>query len=138
MKQVDVAIGVVVGAGKILIGQRRPEGALAGYWEFPGGKHEPPETLEQTLVRELREELAIEVDNLEPLPQIEFDYPPTRVRLHPFLCRHIGGEPVPLASQQLRWVDPRELRDYHFPPANDGLIADLIERFGTTRLPPGS
>ena len=128
MKRVDVAIGVVVRDGKILICQRPAEGPLAGYWEFPGGKKEQTETLEQTLVRELREELTIEVDDLKALAEIEFEYPATRVRLHPFLCRHRSGAAVPLASQQLRWVRPRELREYRFPPANDALIEELIER----------
>jgi len=129
MKRFEVAIGIVVREGKILICQRPAEGPLAGYWEFPGGKKEESETLEQTLVRELREELAIEVGGLEPLAEIEFEYPGARVRLHPFLCRHVSGEAVPLASQQLRWVRARELREYRFPPANDALIEELIERF---------
>jgi mutator protein MutT len=138
MKQVDVAIGIVVRAGRILICLRRPDGPLPGFWEFPGGKREPSESIEQTLVREMREELAIEVGDPEPLRLIEFDYPPTRIRLHPFLCRHVNGQATPLASQQLRWVTPRELGDYRFPPANDGLIADLIERFGASAEPrPG-
>src|SRR5579859_3152517 len=108
MKRIDVAIGIVVKEGKILICQRPADGPLAGYWEFPGGKNEEPETLEQTLIREMREELAIEVDGLEALAEIEFEYPSSLVLLHPFLCRHISGEAVPLASQQLRWVCPRE------------------------------
>jgi A/G-specific adenine glycosylase len=128
MKRVEVAIGIVVQAGKILICQRPAEGPLAGYWEFPGGKREEPESLEQTLVRELREELAIEVWKLEALAEIEFEYSSTRVRLHPYLCRHVSGKAVPLASQQLRWVRAKELREYRFPPANDALIEELIER----------
>jgi len=128
MKRFEVAIGIVVREGKILICQRPADGPLAGYWEFPGGKNEQSETLEQTLVRELKEELAIEVDELEALAEIEFEYPSTRVRLHPFLCRHKSGTAIPLASQQLRWVRPRELRKYRFPPANDALIEELIER----------
>jgi len=129
MKRVDVAIGIVVRDDKILICQRPSDGPLAGYWEFPGGKKETTETLEQTLVRELREELDIEVTDLDALAEIEFEYPSSRIRLHPFLCRHKSGEAVPLASQQLRWVKARDLREYRFPPANDALIEELIERF---------
>src|SRR6185437_12929337 len=125
-KQIDVAIGIVVRAGKILICQRRADGPLAGYWEFPGGKHEPGETFEQTLQRELTEELAIKVHILERLPKIEFDYGETQVRVHPYLCDHVDGEAQPLASQALAWVAPPDLHSYRFPPANTGLIADLV------------
>jgi mutator protein MutT len=129
MKQIDVAIGIVMRAGKILICQRRAGSPLCGYWEFPGGKHEPGETLEQTLHRELAEELAIQVCILEPLSKIEFDYGPAQVRLYPYLCDHLNGEAQPLASQALAWAAPSELPKYQFPPANFGLIADLMARF---------
>src|SRR6266481_9062577 len=104
MNHVNVAIGIVLRSGNVLICQRRPDAPLGGYWEFPGGKHEPPESLEQTLVRELREELAIEVRVLEALDPIEFEYPGARVRLHPYLCKHVSGEAQPLACQALSWI----------------------------------
>ena len=131
MKYVDVAIGIVLRYGKVLICQRRAQGTLAGLWEFPGGKQGRAEKIEQTLARELREELAIEVRMIEALPPIEFDYSSALVRLHPFLCEHVAGEPQPLASQSVQWVLPSDLPTYHFPPANDPLIKDLIRRFSS-------
>src|SRR3954454_21204073 len=101
----DVVIGVVMGraaggatrAGKVLICQR-PEGkSFAGYWEFPGGKREPGETLEQCLRRELREELAIEVTPVHALSTLDHDYPRGPIRLHPWVCTHDDGEPQLLA-----------------------------------------
>jgi mutator protein MutT len=130
MKHVDVAIGIVLRAGRILICQRRSDGPLPGFWEFPGGKVEPSETAEQALLRELREELAIDVRNLEALTPIEFAYAEAHVRLHPFICQHEAGEARPLASRLLRWVEPNDLRNFSFPPANDALIKHLIDRFG--------
>jgi len=126
MKSIDVAIGIVFRSGRILICQRRADGPLAGYWEFPGGKQEPGEAISQTLIRELREELGIEVGALEALAEIEFQYTGTGVRLHPFICKHVAGEAMTLASEQLQWVLPRELRDFRFPPANDVHGLDVV------------
>ena len=135
MKRVDVVIGIVVRDGKILICQRRQSDALAGYWEFPGGKLEPGETLEQCLARELREELAIIARPIEPLAVIEHDYPHVQVRLHPYLCQHESGDPQPLAAEQAIWVAPTNLARYRFPSANDDLIRQLIARFSAEIQP---
>ena len=128
MKRIDVVIGIVVRDGKVLICQRPEQGLLGGYWEFPGGKQEPGESQHQCLARELAEELQIEVRPVEPLECIEFDYSHAHVRIHPYLCEHVGGEPTPLASQQAIWVGASELAAYRFPPANDNLIQYLIAR----------
>jgi len=130
MRRVEVVLGVVVRAGKVLICQRPDESHLGGHWEFPGGKREPDESMEQCLARELAEELGIVVTPLAALDVIEHDYPDVRVRLHPYLCTCGGGKPRPLASRQLRWVTPNELADYSFPPANDSLLRQLRERLG--------
>jgi mutator protein MutT len=70
----------------------------------------------------LREELDIAAPAVISLAVIEHDYPDVRVRLHPFLCAYVSGEPKPLGCQELRWVHPRTLQDYQFPPANHDLI----------------
>ena len=123
---VTVAIGVIERAGKILICRRSKNGALAGYWEFPGGKCEPGESPVDCLHRELAEELAVTVQILHAFPVIEHEYPAVRVRLHPFLCKHERGDPQPLASDEILWVDASALREYRFPEANAGLIEQII------------
>ncbi len=126
-----IGVGVVLdAAGRVLIDQRLPEGLLGGLWEFPGGKQEPGEAIEATIVRELREELAIEAEVGEELISIEHAYSHKRLRFVVHLCRWYGGEPQPLASQQVRWVAPQALADYPFPAANARIIAALLQRLG--------
>ena len=128
-QKVDVAIGIIVHKGQILICQRRAHGPLGGFWEFPGGKQEPGETPEQCLRREISEELGITIQPLDRLETIEWQYPTVAVQLHPFLCELTAGEPAPLAAQQIAWVKPPALLEYAFPPANRELIDALIRRF---------
>jgi A/G-specific adenine glycosylase len=127
MKRLDVAIAIVCRGQDILICRRRAKDRLGGYWEFPGGKVEPEESLAQCLARELKEELDIQAEPIAALPTIDHDYPDIQVRLHPFLCRHTNGEPVPLGCEQALWINPSALRDYRFPPANARLIEQVIE-----------
>lgn len=124
-----IGVGVVRNdAGQVLIDQRLNEGLLGGLWEFPGGKQEPGEPIEATITRELQEELAIEAQVGEELITLEHAYSHKRLRFVVHLCRWISGEPQPLASQQVRWVEPTELGDYPFPAANARIIAALLER----------
>ena len=126
-----IGVGVVLNeAGEVLIDQRLNEGLLGGLWEFPGGKQEPGEAIEATVVRELQEELAIEVEVTEPLISLDHAYSHKRLRFEVFLCRWISGEPQPLASQQVRWVHPTGLAAFPFPAANARIIAALLQRFG--------
>jgi A/G-specific adenine glycosylase len=130
MKEIDVAIAVLLHDSRILIGQRRHGDSFAGLWEFPGGKREAGESLEQAVIRELREELAIEARVVESIPSIEHQYPNVRVRLCPFWCELVAGDPKPLASQQLIWIEPSDMGNYAFPQANASLIRWLIEHPG--------
>ena len=124
-----IGVGVVLDPhNRVLIDQRLQEGLLGGLWEFPGGKQEPGEPIEATIVRELREELAIEVEVGEPLISLEHAYSHKKLRFVVHLCRWIAGEPQPLASQQVRWVEPAQLADYPFPAANARIIAALLDR----------
>ena len=126
-----IGVGVVRdNRGRVLIDQRLPEGLLGGMWEFPGGKQEPGEAIAATIARELREELAIEVEVEEELITVEHAYSHKRLRFVVHLCRWRSGEPQPLASQQVRWVEPRELDAYPFPAANARIIAALQEWLG--------
>ena len=134
----DVVIGIVTRGGKVLICQRPDDKSFGGYWEFPGGKREPGETLEQCLRRELREELAIGVTPVHALSPVDHDYPRGRIRLHPHVCTHDDGEPQLLACQRVLWVEPDDLKRYRFPPANDRLIEETVEYLsGRVPLRPG-
>ena len=123
------ACALVDADGRVLIAQR-PEGkALAGLWEFPGGKVEPGETPEQTVVRELAEELGIETKTacLAPLTFASHDYEPFHLLMPLFVCRRFWGTPVAKEAQALKWVRPNRLRDYEMPPADAPLIPFLID-----------
>ena len=130
----DVAIGLVMRDGKLLISRRRKDADLAGSWEFPGGKCEPGENPEQCCIRELKEEVGIGVTTTHRFSTIQFTYPHATVRLHPFLCRYESGDPAPLASDELRWVPPEELRQHALPKANDSLLVELFEYLDRTGI----
>ena len=124
-----IGVGVVRnGAGEVLIDQRLNEGLLGGLWEFPGGKQEPGELIDETIRRELAEELAIEVEVGAELIVVEHTYSHKRLRFVVHLCTWLSGDPQPLASQQVRWVRPEQLGQYPFPAANGRIIAALLER----------
>ena len=124
-KQVRVGLAIIVSKGRILIAKRKKSDSLGGFWEFPGGKCEATETLEECVKREVAEELAIEVTPVRALDVIEYRYPTAVVMLYPFVCRHDSGEAVALAASEVRWVAPGELGAFKFPPANVGLLAML-------------
>ena len=124
-----IGVGVVINAeGAVLIDQRLEEGLLGGLWEFPGGKQEPGEAIEDCIRRELREELAIEVEVGEELITVDHAYSHKKLRFVVHLCSWTSGEPQPLASQQVRWVDPDRLGDFAFPAANARIIDALLGR----------
>ncbi len=131
-----IGVGVVFNAaGQVLIDQRLNEGLLGGLWEFPGGKQEPGEAIEATIARELREELAIEAEVGAQLIVVEHAYSHKRLRFVVHLCRWLSGEPQPLASQQVRWVEPAELEAYPFPAANARIIAALQTHLQADAVP---
>jgi mutator protein MutT len=123
-------IGLIRRADRFLI-RVRPEGTVyAGYWEFPGGKCEPGETLEQTTARECLEETGLHVA-VGPLRRvIEHAYPHGRVRLHFFDCTPIDAAAEPAPEHQCRWVKAEELRQYRFPEANEEIIEALVTEAG--------
>jgi 8-oxo-dGTP diphosphatase len=113
--------------GRVLLA-RRPEGKpLAGLWEFPGGKVHPGETPEAALIRELREELAIDVAEscLAPFAFASHAYPDFHLLMPLYLCRRWSGAMQPVEGQALAWVRPQKLADYPMPPADKPLVALL-------------
>jgi 8-oxo-dGTP diphosphatase len=124
--RVEVVAAIVRRNGKILITRRLDHVHLGGLWEFPGGKVEAEESLEGALLREIREELGMEIAVGSEIFTIEHDYPTKSVRLHFFNCSIIQGEPQALDVSDLRWVTPSQLADFEFPPADAELIQKLI------------
>jgi 8-oxo-dGTP diphosphatase len=114
--------------GRVLIAQRPVGKSMAGLWEFPGGKVEPGERPEQTLVRELNEELGIVVDEtcLAPLTFASHGYPDFHLLMPLYVCRKWEGIVTPREGQKIAWVRPNRLRDYAMPPADEPLISHLM------------
>ena len=131
----DVAIAIIARGGKVLICQRAEGGSFPGFWEFPGGKREPGETILACLVREIREELAIDVEPVAALTSVDHEYANGRIRLHPYICRCGPSEPQLLASQAADWVLPKDLRGYPFPPANESLIEEAVAHLTSLAAP---
>lgn len=121
----DIAAGIIWHDGHILIARRPPHSSLGGLWEFPGGKREPGESLEGCLVREVREELDIEVRVGRLLKRVRHSYASFRITLHAYHCRYVSGEPQTIDCTAWRWVTPQELGDHTFPAANRAIIAAL-------------
>ena len=111
--------------GHILIDRRRPDGLLGGLWEFPGGKIEPDETVEDCIKREIKEELGIEIEVGDRLITIEHAYTHFRVTLTVHHCRYVSGVPQPIECDEVRWVTLDEIDQFPFPKANTQIIAAL-------------
>jgi len=128
LKIVLVAACALVDADGRVLMAKRPEGKpMAGLWEFPGGKVEAGETPETSLIRELREELGIDVTAacLAPLSFASHAYETFHLLMPLYVCRRWEGKVQPLEGQELTWVRPNRMRDYPMPPADEPLVAAL-------------
>ena len=136
MKVIEVAAGLIRHDGRYLIARRKPGGHLAGFWEFPGGKREMNESLEECLQRELFEELGVRVDLPIPYQIVRHDYSEKTVELHFFHCVIEEGKPAAVDCAEIRWVLPEDLTQFEFPPA-DRVIIEALQydavRGGTQR-----
>jgi len=122
-----VACALVDFDGRVLLAQRPQGKALAGLWEFPGGKVEPGERPEETLIRELKEELGISVAKacLAPLTFASHAYETFHLLMPLYVCRRWEGNVQSMEGQALEWVKPVRMRDYPMPPADVPLVASL-------------
>jgi len=128
-KLVLVAACALIDAdGRVLLTERPAGKSMAGLWEFPGGKIEAGERPEETLMRELKEELGIIVQEacLAPLTFASHSYADFHLLMPLYVCRRWEGMAAAQEGQRLAWVRPNRLRDYQMPPADEPLIAHLI------------
>jgi 8-oxo-dGTP diphosphatase len=121
------AVALIDADGRVLLA-RRPEGkAMAGLWEFPGGKVHDGEAPEAALIRELKEELGVDTAEscLAPFAFASHRYPDFHLLMPLYVCRRWSGTPMALEGQELAWVRPQRLGDYPMPPADRPLVALL-------------
>lgn len=114
--------------GRILITQRNLKKAQGGLWEFPGGKIETEETKEHAIVREIKEELDVDIEYKDYLAEKVFEYPEKTINLIALECKKINGEIRLLEHEAYAWVDEKELNDYEFAPADLFIIEKLLEK----------
>src|SRR5215203_6311113 len=124
---VVAAVALIDADNRVLIAQRPAGKPMAGLWEFPGGKVETGERPEQTLIRELKEELGIVVNEacLAPLTFASHGYPDFHLLMPLYVCRRWEGSVQPMEGRQVAWVKPNKLRSYPMPPADEPLISHL-------------
>ena len=133
---IQVAAAIIIKEGQYLIARRRCGTHLCGFWEFPGGKREPGESLEECLHREISEELGIEVTPPRPFMVVQHDYPEKSVELHFFFCSVLKGTPRALGSDDFCWVKPENLRTYEFPVADRSVVESLAAMGGDGQVEP--
>ena len=126
MKCVRVVAAVVERDGRYLITQRRPEAALPGYWEFPGGRLEADETAEAALAREFQHRLGVGIVCGERVGEVEHLYPNYGLRLVLYACQIVSGEPRAAAVAALAWAPSSKFGEYSFTPADEASIAALL------------
>ena len=122
---IEVSAALIFHREKILIAQRHADAHQGGLWEFPGGKRMTNETFEDCLVREISEELGLEIAVGELFEEIVHAYAEKTVHLKFFLCRWLRGGPQPLDCAACKWISRSELEDYRFPAADARLLEKL-------------
>lgn len=126
-KQIGVAV-ISNDRGKILIDRRKEQGEMGGLWEFPGGKIEAGETIEECIKREVKEELDIEIMVGDRLTTITHAYKTFKVTLHVHKCYYLSGIPQTLECEEIQWVEPAQMSEYQFPQANTQIVNLLQQR----------
>ena len=129
--KIVVSLALINNADEILLSKRPKNKHLAGFWEFPGGKVENGEVPEIALIREIKEELDININNkcIAPLSFSEFDYKEFQLLLLLYVCRRWEGKAKSMENNEIRWVKANMLRKYKMPPADDALIYCIQDLF---------
>ena len=112
---------------EFLISQRKKSDSFGSLWEFPGGKKHPEESFEQCVVREVKEEVDVEVQVHEKFMELRRPYHERTIWLNFFLCSHVAGEPKAVDCDKVEWVLLEDMKNYSFPPANEEVIQKLLE-----------
>ncbi len=133
MSQIHVAVAVILQQKQVLIALRKPDQHQGDLWEFPGGKVEHGETGFHALVREIKEELAIEIKDATPLIQHSHDYSDKSVLLDVWWSDTFDGTPTGHEGQTIKWVDISALDQYDFPAANKVIVESIQRQLNTTQ-----
>lgn len=122
----QIGVGIIKNDDQVLIALRPEDTMLGGLWEFPGGKQKEGEAIEDTVKRELKEELGVDVSVSKPFMKLDHAYSHFKITMHAYLCELKNGEPSARLSQRIRWVPIKELDQYPFPKANRKLTRKLM------------
>lgn len=133
MKTIEVVAAIIKKQDKIFI-TRRSYGEFADMWEFPGGKIELGESREEALIREIKEELELDINNLEYLTTVEYDYPNFQLTMHCFICEICGGELVLNAHNDAKWVSLEELSTQKWVPADVEVVEKILNDFKINKI----
>ena len=126
MKRIEVA-AAVIRKGEMIFATQRGYGDFKDWWEFPGGKVEPGETPEEALLREIREELSVEIDIDKYLKTVEWDYPAFHITLHCYLCSPATDELHLNEHEAARWLDANSIHSVRWLPADEALLPLIVE-----------
>jgi 8-oxo-dGTP diphosphatase len=124
---IHVAAAIILRQDKILIARRGPLKDQAGFWEFPGGKIEVNESAESCLIREIKEELNIEVSVVKHMIDNTFDYPDKSIILKAFICKYLTGNIHLVDHDKVEWVDRTELENFDFAHADVAIVQELVK-----------
>ncbi|MDZ7715868.1 MAG: A/G-specific adenine glycosylase [Balneolaceae bacterium] len=130
----QIGVGIIKRDEQVLIALRPDDAMLGGLWEFPGGKQKKDESIEKTVVRELKEELGVNVTIFKPFMKLNHAYSHFKITLHAYICKLENGKPTPKSSQQVKWISIDELENYPFPKANRKLTEKLMKTDGQKEL----
>ncbi|WP_066527597.1 (deoxy)nucleoside triphosphate pyrophosphohydrolase [Corynebacterium bouchesdurhonense] len=129
-KHIDVVGAVIVRDGLVLAARRGPAMSMAGLWEFPGGKIEAGETKQESLAREISEELGVAIEVGEHIVTTSYEYGFGTVNLSTYYCALDDSTPVAREHAELRWVEPRQLLSLEWAPADVEAVNLVVSRFG--------
>ncbi len=131
MKTTDVAVGIILDStqSKVLVAQRNTDDEHYGHWEFPGGKMNSGESIEDALKRELKEELNIEISASKPFDDLTYTYPQQKVKLHFFLVTEFSRKPEGKEGQKIEWISVKNLSQLDMLHANKNIVVQLQSMF---------